>query len=43
MKKVAMFNCLKANEVCAGAACMKAWATKTGKFTVYQEGKTHCR
>ena len=37
MKKVAMFNCLKANEVCAGAACMKAWATKTGKFTVYQE------
>lgn len=36
MKRVAMFNCLKANEVCAGAACMKAWETKTRSFTVYR-------
>lgn len=37
MKKVAMLNCLKANEVCTGAACLKAWEEKNRNFSVYQE------
>ncbi len=40
MKKVAMVNCLKANEVCTGAACMKAWEAKTRSFSVYQNKET---
>lgn len=35
MKKIAMLNCLRANEVCAGAACMKAWNEKSKSFSRY--------
>ena len=30
--KIAILNCLKANDVCAGAACLKAFNAKTRHF-----------
>lgn len=33
--KIAILNCLKANEVCAGAACLKAFNSKTRHFEQY--------
>lgn len=36
MKKIAMLNCLKANEVCTGAACLKAYYEKQKAFKMYQ-------
>lgn len=33
--KIAMLNCLEANEVCAGAACLKAFNSKTKHFQQY--------
>ena len=32
-----MLNCLKANEVCAGAACLKAFNSRTKHFEQYGE------
>ena len=33
--KIAMLNCLKANEVCTAAACLKAFNAKTRHFEAY--------
>lgn len=35
--KIAILNCLKANDVCAGASCLKAFNTRTRHFEVYGE------
>ena len=35
--KIAMLNCLKANEVCAAAACLKAFNGRTRHFESYGE------
>ena len=35
MKKIAIMNCLKANEVCTAAGCMKAFNARTGHFEQY--------
>lgn len=35
MKKIAILACLKANNVCAGCSCMKAFYEKTGSFARY--------
>ena len=35
MKKIAMLNCLKANDVCTGAACMKAFRERRAGFERY--------
>lgn len=37
MKKIAMLNCLKANEVCTGAACFKAFNLKQKHFEIYKD------
>lgn len=37
MKKIAIWNCLKANDVCSGVACMKAFNNKTAAFADYTE------
>lgn len=37
MKKIAMLNCLKANEVCTGAGCFTAWNEKKKTFARYQD------
>ncbi|MDO4454063.1 MAG: CGGC domain-containing protein [Eubacteriales bacterium] len=36
MKKIAMLNCLKSNEVCTGAACMKAFYERKKFFARYE-------
>lgn len=36
VKKIAMLNCLKANEVCTGAACFKAFQEKSRSFARYK-------
>ena len=33
--KIAILNCLKANDVCTGAGCLKAFNTKTKHFEKY--------
>lgn len=33
--KIAILNCLKANEVCAGASCLRAFNSKTRHFEGY--------
>lgn len=33
--KIAVLNCLKANSVCTGAACLKAWGAKSRSFGRY--------
>jgi len=38
--KVAVLNCLKANEVCTAAGCLKAFNTKTKHFEVYKDTDT---
>lgn len=35
--KIAILNCLQANEVCAGASCLRAVNTKTRHFAQYDE------
>jgi len=35
MKKIAMVNCLKANDCCSGAGCLKAFYARTGGFERY--------
>lgn len=37
MKKIAMLNCLNANQVCAGAACFKAFNEKIRSFERYKD------
>lgn len=36
--KIAILNCLRANEVCGGCACLKAWNSKTRHFSRYENG-----
>ena len=36
-KKIAILRCLKSNDVCTGASCLRAFNHKTGKFADYQE------
>lgn len=33
--KIAILNCLKANDVCAGAGCLRAMNSRTRHFTPY--------
>ena len=35
MKKIAMLNCLQANDVCGGVACLKAFYARTAGFARY--------
>ena len=35
MKKIAMLNCLKANPVCPGAACLRAFYAREAGFARY--------
>ena len=35
--KIAMLNCLKANDVCAGASCLRAFNTRSRHFKPYGE------
>lgn len=35
MKKIAILRCLKSNDVCTGAACLKAVNENKGTFAVY--------
>lgn len=35
MKKIAILNCLQANSVCAGCACLKAFNSRTRHFACY--------
>lgn len=35
MKKIAILRCLKSNDVCTGAFCLKAFNRKSGKFAEY--------
>ena len=35
MKKIAILACLKANEVCAGVACLNAFEDRLAHFTEY--------
>ena len=37
MKKIAMLNCLRANDVCAGCACMNAFYEKRATFARYAD------
>ena len=37
MKRIAILNCLKANDVCTGAGCLKAFYARTGGFAAYGE------
>ena len=39
MKKVAIIRCLHSNDVCTGAACLRALANHTGEFSRYGEDK----
>lgn len=39
-KRIAMINCLRANTVCAGAACFKAWNEKKRSFERYRDAET---
>lgn len=52
MKKIAMLNCLNANDRCTGAGCLKAFYARTGGFAAYGEEEltltamarcSHCR
>lgn len=35
--KIAILNCLKANEVCTGASCLRAFNDRSRHFAVYGE------
>ncbi len=37
MKKIVMLNCLRANTVCAGAACLQAFNNRAKTFARYGE------
>ena len=36
MKKIAMMNCLKANDVCPGASCLRAFYARKAGFARYE-------
>ena len=36
MKKIAILRCLHSNDVCTGAACLKAFNDKSGSFSAYK-------
>ena len=36
MKKIAMMNCLKANDVCGGVACLRAFYARSAGFARYE-------
>ena len=40
MKKIVMLTCLKANTVCTGAACLKAFNSRSRSFARYDEPLT---
>lgn len=40
MKKIAMLNCLKANEICTGASCFRAFLRKEKSFERYRNEET---
>lgn len=40
VKKIGMLNCLRANEVCTGAACMKAYQERAKSFAAYTGQET---
>ncbi len=35
MKKIAMLNCLRANDVCTGASCFRAFHERRKSFEIY--------
>lgn len=35
MKRIAIFACLRSNEICAGCACLNAFYDRTGAFARY--------
>lgn len=37
MKKIGILHCIKANEVCAGVGCLKAFMDKSDFFNRYKE------
>lgn len=37
MKRIVILRCLRSNNVCTGAACMRAFNTKSGSFARYGE------
>ncbi len=37
MKRIVILRCLRSNNVCTGAACMRAFNTKSGAFARYGE------
>ena len=37
MKRIVILRCLKSNDVCTGAGCMRAFNTKSGAFARYGE------
>lgn len=37
MKKIAIFNCWKANQCCTGASCLDAFNHRLGAFAVYAD------
>ena len=37
MKRIVILRCLGSNNVCTGAACLKAFNKKTGAFARYGE------
>ncbi|MCL1912796.1 MAG: CGGC domain-containing protein [Eubacteriaceae bacterium] len=41
MKRIAMLNCLKANEVCSGASCMSAFNYRKASFMDYGDEEQH--
>lgn len=42
MRKIAMLNCLNANQVCTGAGCMKAFYERRASFERYQGEEVVC-
>lgn len=37
MKKIAMLNCLRANDVCGGVACLRAFYARQAGFARYKD------
>ena len=37
MKRIVILRCLRSNDVCTGAGCMRAFNTKSGAFARYGE------
>ena len=43
MKRIAILNCLKANQVCAGVSCLDALRERRGGFAEYAGGDVDLR